>query len=282
MAMKLARTVNDARSMVSELKSGMGSFGLVPTMGALHRGHISLIERSVADNEKTGVSIFVNPTQFNEKQDFESYPRNLDEDLEILNEFHVDLVFAPSPEEIYPDPDTRNFDFGGLDRVMEGVHRPGHFNGVAQVVSRLFEILSPDRAYFGEKDFQQLAIIRKMTGDLGLPVELIGCPIIREEDGLAMSSRNKLLTAEERSSATRLSAALYRAKERAGNTDPGELIRETLNYLNEDPLIETEYFEIVDARLEPVEAWREGHPLRACLAVKIGKVRLIDNIEFSF
>ena len=182
--MELTRTIQEVSPVVERLTGNAGSLGLVPTMGSLHEGHISLINRSFEENPHTVVSIFVNPTQFNDKKDFESYPRNLDEDLGILEELGVDLVFAPGERDIYPEPDTRVFDFGGLDRVMEGKFRPGHFNGVAQVVSKLFGILHPEVAYFGEKDFQQLAIIRRMVARLKIPVRITGCPIVREPDGL--------------------------------------------------------------------------------------------------
>ncbi len=257
--------------------------GLVPTMGSLHEGHISLVEKSTSQNGITAVSIFVNPTQFNEKQDFESYPRNLDDDLDILARFPVDIVFAPPAKEIYPKPDTRVFDFGGLDRIMEGEHRPGHFNGVAQVVSRFFEIITPDRAYFGEKDFQQMVIIRKMVLDLKSSVRIIGCPIIREENGLAMSSRNRLLSAGERNSAARIHKALTLAKEKAGEVEIPRLIEQTIQFLHEDPRLKTEYFEIIDDQnLKPLSHWSSAGGKRACIAVKIGNVRLIDNMDFSF
>jgi pantoate--beta-alanine ligase len=270
-------------SLIKDLK-GEGVFmGLVPTMGSLHEGHISLVEKSTSQNGITAVSIFVNPKQFNEKQDFESYPRTLDDDLDILARFPVDIVFAPPAREIYPKPDTRVFDFGGLDLLMEGEHRPGHFNGVAQVVSRLFEIIIPDRAYFGEKDFQQMAIIRKMVLDLKSSVRIIGCPIIREENGLAMSSRNSLLSADEKKSAARIHKALIHAKEKAGEVEIPRLIEQTIQFLHEDPLLKTEYFEIIDDRnLKPLSHWSAEGGKRACIAVKIGNVRLIDNMDFSF
>ena len=251
-------------------------------MGSLHDGHISLVKRSIEENNSTVVSIFVNPTQFNENQDFNSYPRNMKEDLEILERFPVDLVFAPTSREIYPEPDTSRFDFGRLDSIMEGKHRPGHFNGVAQVVSKLFGIIEPDYAYFGEKDFQQLAIIRKLVDEMNLPVRIIGCPIIREADGLAMSSRNKLLSPDERKSAARISQALFRAKEEAGHIPVEVLIEQTIQYVHQDPRLKVEYFEIVDERnLDPVRNWTENHRKIGCIAVQIGSVRLIDNMDFS-
>jgi len=280
--LELTRTISEVRSRIATIKGKAGSLGFVPTMGSLHEGHISLIKKSRDENKITTVSIFVNPTQFNERLDFESYPRNLAEDLEILENHRVDLVFAPPVEEIYAEPDNRVFDFGGLDSIMEGKHRPGHFNGVAQVVSRLFSIIEPDVAYFGEKDFQQIAIVRKMVRELKFPVRITGCPIIRDGDGLAMSSRNKLLSPAERISAARIPEALARAKEKAGKVPLDELIKGTLDYLNGDPNLEVEYFEIVNGRnLKPIQSWKDNGPFRGCIAVKAGRVRLIDNMDFS-
>jgi pantoate--beta-alanine ligase len=260
-----------------------GSLGFVPTMGALHEGHLSLISRSVNDNRFTAVSIFVNPTQFNEQHDFDQYPRNLEADLETMASLPVDLVFAPGASEIYPEPDTRVFDFGELDKTMEGLYRPGHFNGVAQVVSKLLDIIRPDRVYFGEKDFQQLAIVRALVRQLDIQVEIIGCPIIREGDGLAISSRNKLLTPEQRIAATGISKALFRARELAGTMPVDELQDKIIHLLNEDPLVEVEYFNIVDREnFRPVRDWSEAGTKIGCIAVQIGKVRLIDNINISY
>jgi pantoate--beta-alanine ligase len=235
--MEPVKTVQEARKRLKPLWQEGGSLGFVPTMGALHEGHMSLIRRSVNENQFTAVSIFVNPTQFNEKHDFDHYPRNLEADLEMLASFPIDLVFVPASSEIYPEPDTRVFDFGGLDKTMEGWHRPGHFNGVAQVVSKLFEIIHPDRVYFGEKDFQQLAIVRALVRQLDIPVEIIGCPIIREADGLAMSSRNKLLSPEQRIAATRISKALFRARELAGTLPVEKLQEKIIRQLNKHPLV---------------------------------------------
>jgi pantoate--beta-alanine ligase len=276
------KTIQEARKQLIFLRREEGSLGFVPTMGALHEGHLSLIRRSVKENQFTAVSIFVNPTQFNEPRDFDQYPRNLERDLEIMASLPIDLVFVPETSEIYPEPDTRVFDFGGLDRTMEGLHRPGHFNGVAQVVSKLFEIIRPDRVYFGEKDFQQLAIIRAMVRQLDIPVEIIGCPTIREADGLAMSSRNKLLTPEQRAAATLISKALLRARELAGTLPVDKLQKKITNLLSEHPLLKVEYFTIVDREhLQPVRDWSEAGAIIGCVAVKIGTVRLIDNINIS-
>ena len=279
---QLLTTISETISFIENLKKKGGKIGFVATMGSLHDGHISLVNRSLEENDYTAVSIFVNPTQFNENKDFTSYPRNLQADMDILKPFPIDLVFAPPESEIYPEKDTRIFDFGGLDVLMEGKHRPGHFNGVAQVVSKLFTILKPDRAYFGEKDFQQLAIIRKITMDLELPVEIIGCPIIRESDGLAMSSRNRLMNSEQRASAVNISRALSSAREQAGKLPVEELIRKTVLELDSDPSIKTEYFDIVDAvSLQRIAEWSFQGPIRGCIAARIGAIRLIDNMDFS-
>lgn len=281
--MDLCKTVTETRSLLTKIREKKGTMGFVPTMGALHAGHLSLVTRSLEENASTVVSIFVNPTQFNDPEDFNSYPRNLEKDLKQLAEYSVDLVFAPTAKEIYPEPDDRDFDFGGLDKIMEGKHRPGHFKGVAQVVSKLFEIIRPDTAYFGEKDFQQLAVIRKITGDLKIPVRISGCPIIREADGLAMSSRNKLLDPGQRKIASRIPLALFRARELAGKLPVRELKEQIVRFLEEDPGLQVEYFEIVESGLlKTIQDWAEAPGRRACLAVRIGRVRLIDNLDFSF
>ncbi len=251
-------------------------------MGALHEGHVSLVNICRKENEVTVVSIFVNPNQFNDKKDLENYPCMPEKDIKILEEAGCDVVFMPGVKEIYPEPDTRVFDFGILGTVMEGKHRPGHFNGVAQVVTRLFEIVQPNRAYFGLKDFQQLAIIKKVTKDFKLPVEIIPCPIVREPDGLAMSSRNALLTPDERSHATHISATLFQARDMAPRQTPDEIRKFVTDRINEDPFLQTEYFEIADdTTLQPIKSWNEPGGKIGCVAVKVGKVRLIDNVNFS-
>jgi pantoate--beta-alanine ligase len=280
--LKRTRSIKELRQELTRLNRNTLSMGLVPTMGSLHEGHLSLIRRSIEENAITVVSIFVNPTQFNEKQDFESYPRDLEIDLEILQEIQVDIVFSPSAEEVYPEPDTRTFDFKGLDDIMEGRYRPGHFNGVAQVVSRLFNMIGPDTAYFGEKDFQQLAIIRKMTSMLALQVRIIACPTIREADGLAMSSRNLLLSEDQRQSAARIYQALKMAREQRGRLPVAMTVQKSIEYIKEDPSLQVDYFEIVDSQnLEPVRDWNHAGGIRGCIAVRIGNVRLIDNMDFS-
>jgi pantoate--beta-alanine ligase len=251
-------------------------------MGALHEGHLSLIRRCIGENDINVVSIFVNPTQFNEKSDFERYPRNLDKDLEMVRELSCNLVFAPSIEEIYPERDERTFDFGHLDKIMEGLFRPGHFNGVAQIVSKLFAIIEPDKAYFGEKDFQQLLIIRSLVKKLNIPVEVIGSPIIREADGLALSSRNQLLSERERDAASLIPRILIEAVEMKNKPSLPEFKNQVIQAINSDPLLEVEYLEIVDEqRLEPVHNWDDQNLLRVLIAVRCGRIRLIDNMNIS-
>lgn len=274
---------------ISELKSILQGYrdkgnriGFVPTMGALHKGHISLVERSVDENDITVVSIFVNPTQFNDTNDLKNYPRMPERDISMLNETGVDIVFMPSESEMYPEPDSRVFDFGTLDKVMEGKFRPGHFNGVAQVVSKLFDIVNPHRAYFGEKDYQQLAIIRAMVGMLGYNIEIVGCPIAREPDGLAMSSRNLLLTPEHRQSAPDIYKTLADARNKTDEFSVKEMIIWVEKQINSNPNLRVEYFELVDAdTLLPVSSWEHPNRIVGCIAVWAGKVRLIDNLEFK-
>lgn len=249
-------------------------------MGALHEGHLALVGQCRRECDTVVVSIFVNPTQFNDPKDLENYPRMEDQDLKLLETAGVGFVFAPAVSEIYPEPDTRLFDFGLLDKVMEGAHRPGHFNGVAQVVSKLFDMVKPDKAYFGEKDFQQLAIIRRMVRDLNLPIEIIGCPIIREEDGLAKSSRNLLLTPEARKAAPQIYRALSEAADNRGTMEVTQTAAAIRRAIDSSPELKTEYVEIVDAKtLQPVSQWgKEVGELRCCVAVRAGNIRLIDNI----
>ncbi len=258
------------------------TIGLVPTMGALHQGHLELAKRCVVENDVCVVSIFVNPTQFNDKNDLLKYPRMLEADCDLLGQTGCRFVFAPSVEEMYPKEDTRQFDFGTLDRVMEGRFRPGHFNGVAQIVSKLFDAVKPDRAYFGEKDFQQLAVIREMTKMLGYPIDIIPCPIVREADGLAMSSRNMRLTPGQRKESVKISGALFESKNlksRMGVKDLKQWVVETVDL---SPELETEYFEIVDGNtLESIDSWADSDDPVGCIAVFCGAVRLIDNIRYD-
>jgi pantoate--beta-alanine ligase len=280
--MKVVYTARQIREAIKSRKKPGVTTGFVPTMGALHEGHISLVRICKSQNDLTVVSIFVNPTQFNDKNDLTNYPRMPEKDIVLLKEAGCDVVFIPDEKEVYPEPDTQVFDLGGLDLMMEGKYRPGHFNGVAQVVTRLFSIVKPNRAYFGLKDFQQQAILKKLVRDYGLPVEVIACPIIREADGLAMSSRNMLLTPQQRSHAALISQTLFRAKEMTGNYSPDEIRQFVTSRIDQDPLLETEYFEIADdTTLQPVKSWSEPCGKIGCVAVKVGRVRLIDNVIFS-
>lgn len=277
--MKLVHTVSALRETLGRQRSAGRPIGFVPTMGALHEGHLSLVRAAERCQCYSVVSIFVNPTQFNDPADLERYPRTLSSDLALLEKTSCDLVFAPSVSEVYPEPDLRVFDFGNLDKVMEGACRPGHFNGVAQVVSRLFDLVCPGKAFFGEKDFQQLAVIRALVRQLDLPVEIIGCPIIREPDGLALSSRNALLSEDQRRSASRISQVLFSLREEASRGNFPELIALSRAKIDEDPLLKTEYLEIVDAdTLQPVSGPDYPSGLQACVAVRVGSIRLIDNV----
>jgi len=280
--MKIIHTIAELRAHLEEYKSIGQYIGLVPTMGALHEGHIRLVERCVQENAICVVSIFVNPTQFNDKNDLLFYPRTPEQDAEMLRKAGCKYVFMPSVEEMYPEPDTRLFHFGSLETVMEGSFRPGHFNGVAQIVSKLFDAVKPDRAYFGEKDFQQLAIIRKMTKDMNYPIEIVACPIVREKDGLAMSSRNRRLSSQEREKAPQIAQLLSKST----TFDPVKSIQDTISYvtkgLAEDPTFKLEYYEIVDGdTLQPVENWDDSGYIVGCIAVFCGTVRLIDNILYK-
>lgn len=277
--MRIVTTVEELRAGLAPLRTG--SIGFVPTMGALHAGHISLVEKARKENGTVVASVFVNPTQFNDPNDLRNYPRTPEADTEMLRKAGVDFVFAPSEREIYPEPDTRVFDFGRLDKVMEGATRPGHFNGVAQVVSKLFRMVEPDRAYFGEKDFQQIAVVKEMCRQLGIPVEIVECPIVREADGLAMSSRNLLLTPEHRAAAPRIYAALKHGAGLKGTMTIPELEETVVREIEENPLLKVIYFRIVDAgTLLPAGDWNDGRPKQGCVAVQAGNIRLIDNIRF--
>jgi len=260
-----------------------GVVGFVPTMGALHNGHLSLVDAASKISDHVIVSIFVNPTQFNDPHDLQNYPRDLEKDMALLSDHgKTSAVFTPEVKDIYPEPDSRIFDFGNQDKIMEGSHRPGHFNGVAQVVSKLFEIIEPDKAFFGQKDFQQLAIIRQLVKQLNSDIEIIACPIVRENDGLALSSRNTLLTHEEKIHAANISKILFKSVKLAKSLEVEKLTEWVIKELNNDPLIMVEYFQIVDSlTLIPVEKWNQPGDKHGCVAVKIGKIRLIDNIKFD-
>lgn len=280
--MLVVDTIEQLRSYLAQARAEGKSIGLVPTMGALHEGHASLVERSVAENGVTVVSVFVNPTQFNDKGDLERYPRTLEADCQLLERLGADCVFAPSVEEVYPEPDTRVFDFTPLDKVMEGIYRPGHFNGVAQIVSKLFMYVEPHRAYFGEKDFQQLAIIREMVRQMDFKLDIVGCPIVREHDGLALSSRNALLTAEQRHTALAISKTLFASIEYAGSHTLAETKQMVEEAIAATEGLELEYYEVVDGdTLQPVAAWDDAAYIVGCITVYCGKVRLIDNIRYK-
>ena len=268
-----------------ELRRALGSrdrsgIGFVPTMGALHAGHRSLVERARRECATVVVSVFVNPTQFNDKTDLKNYPRTPEADLRLLEEVGADYVFMPSVEEVYPEPDTRTFDFGMIDKVMEGATRPGHFNGVAQVVSRLFDLVKPAKAYFGEKDFQQIAVIREMVRQLRIPVEIIPCPIVRGEDGLALSSRNTLLDTDHRTAAPYIYKVLKAAGEKSHQTTPDQLAAWVTAQVESNPLLKVIYFQVVDAAtMQQVRTWEESPVIQGCIAVQAGDIRLIDNIK---
>lgn len=271
--------IKDTKEYLGKIKSKGISIGFVPTMGSLHRGHLSLIKEAKKENDFVVCSIFVNPIQFNSQNDLKNYPRDIDRDKKLLEGEECDLLFYPSVNEIYPEPATEEFDFGGLDKVMEGTYREGHFNGVATVVKRLFEIVTPDRAYFGLKDYQQLLIIHKMTKDNNLPIEIVPCGIIREEDGLAMSSRNQLLSKSERKQASNIYESLKMVKIQSGYLSISEIKEMVERQLRRYRSMKLEYFEIVDMyTLKSLRTWAESKNVIACIAVNVGNVRLIDNI----
>ena len=280
--MKLVHTIQELRVELDVLRKAGKKIGFVPTMGALHEGHASLVRRAVEENDIVVVSDFVNPTQFNDKNDLLKYPRTLEADCELLKKEGTAFVFAPSVEEIYPEPDTRQFSYAPLDTVMEGKFRPGHFNGVCQVVSKLFMIVEPDKAYFGEKDFQQLAIIREMVKQMQFPLEIVGCPIVREEDGLALSSRNARLSEEQRQQALNISKTLFASKEYAATHSVAETQKFVEDSIASSEGLELEYFELVDGTtLQKISDWNETDYVVGCITVFCGEVRLIDNIKYK-
>ena len=280
------KIISDPRKLKTEIdsfrKSGL-KIGFVPTMGALHSGHITLVENSVRENDVTVVSIFVNPTQFNNADDLKKYPRDLNKDADLLSKAGCNLIFAPEPADIYSDSELNErftFDFEGLDKVMEGKFRPGHFNGVVQIVSKLFTLVEPHKAYFGEKDFQQLAIIHLMVRKMGFNVEIVDCKIVREASGLALSSRNERLTDEQKVQAARISAILFESVKLAKTKTPEELHLWVLLQLENAPGLKAEYFEIANSvTLQTLKSWDE--PAVGCVAVFCGDVRLIDNVRYN-
>ncbi len=271
--------IKETLEHLEKIKSKGLSIGFVPTMGSLHEGHLSLIKEAKRENNYVVCSIFVNPIQFNNKNDLENYPREFESDIELLKNENCDLLFHPSVEEMYPEPTDETFDFGGIDQVMEGLYRKDHFNGVAIVVKKLFKIIKPERAYFGLKDYQQLIIIHKMTKDYNLPVEVVPCAIIREENGLAMSSRNRLLSKSEKKQASIIYDTLKMVKIQTGYLSISEIKEIVKRQLKRHRSMKIEYFEITDMyTLKPLKTWAESNHVIACIAVYVGKVRLIDNV----
>jgi len=276
-------TINELKEYLDKERLSGKTIGFVPTMGALHEGHVSLVKRCKRDTDVCVVSIFVNPTQFNDRNDLVAYPRTLQKDTDRLEAVGCDYVFAPSEEEMYPETDTRIFRLGQVAEVMEGAVRPGHFNGVAQIVSKLFDIVRPDNAYFGEKDFQQIAVIRAMVKQLEMKVTLIACPIVREDDGLAMSSRNVRLTPEQRHFAPVIARTLKESLIFAPSISVREVEDRVTKTLNTTPYMRVEYFKIVNgSTLQPLREWNEATVRVGCIAVFCGDVRLIDNIKYDF
>lgn len=280
--MEIVRTATGLEEMLQRFRLQEQTIGFVPTMGALHEGHATLVRQCAAENDVCVVSIFVNPTQFNNKEDLKHYPRTPEQDHTLLERTGADIIFAPSEEEMYPEPDKRVFDFGMLDKVMEGQFRPGHFNGVAQVVSKLFSFVRPDKAYFGEKDFQQLAIVREMVRQLELSVEIVGVPIVREADGLAMSSRNQRLSEEEKKNAAEIYRVLQESTRLSDDLTPGQLTDFVIGEINNVRGLNVEYFEIVDGNtLQLISSLEKSDFSVGCIAVFCGEVRLIDNIRYN-
>ena len=279
--MEVITKIADLQRKIAEIRAKDGTVGLVPTMGALHNGHLELVKRCVAENSICVVSVFVNPTQFNDKNDLLHYPRTLDADCRLLESAGCAIAFAPEVEEMYPVEDTRVFNLGTVAEVMEGKYRPGHFNGVAQIVSKLFDAVQPDRAYFGEKDFQQIAVIRSMVKLLNFPVEIVACPIVREDDGMALSSRNLRLTPQQRKNAVSISQTLFKSRTFAASHSVKETIDEVISTIDAIPEMRVEYYEIVDGNtLQPIADWNDSDYIVGCITVYNGEVRLIDNIAY--
>ena len=282
--MRVFNKIVDLQNQLFEDRKQRKEIGLVPTMGALHEGHASLVRRSVKENGITVVSVFVNPTQFNDKNDLKNYPRTLEADCQLLESCGADYVLAPSVEEMYPIPDTRQFEYPPISTVMEGAHRPGHFNGVCQVVSRLFYIVKPDRAYLGEKDWQQIAVVKAMVRQLQLKVQIVECDIVRDEDGLAKSSRNTLLSSDERA----IAPAIYKALKASTTYAKKHTVQEThdkvVSDINSVDGLDVEYFSIVDGNtLQDIQNWEDSDYVVGCITVYCGKtpIRLIDHIKYK-
>ncbi len=283
-AMEIFKKIVELQNALFEARKAGKKIGLVPTMGALHEGHASLVRRSVKENDLTVVSVFVNPTQFNDKNDLKNYPRTLVADCKLLEQCGADFVFAPEVEEMYPTPDTRSFEYPPVSTVMEGAHRPGHFNGVCQVVSRLFYIVRPDNAYFGEKDWQQIAVIKAMVRHLQLDVQIVECPIVRDDDGLARSSRNTLLAPNERAIAPTIYKVLKESVDYAKKHSLKETHQFVVESINAVDGLDVEYFSIVDGdTLQDVADWNDSPYIVGCITVYCGKtpIRLIDHIKYK-
>lgn len=282
--MEIIETIDDLKELLRKQREEGKTVGLVPTMGALHEGHASLVDRSVRENDVTVVSVFLNPTQFNDKTDLEKYPRTLEADCKLLLEHGADVVFAPSVEEVYPEPDTRQFSYPPTDSVMEGAFRPGHFNGVCQVVSKLFSYVAPNRAYFGEKDYQQIAVIRRMVADLGFQIDIVPCPVIRDERGLALSSRNKLLTERELTIAPQIFAAMKESRDQMCERSIEEIRNYVIDRVNSVAGLSVQYYSIVDGlTLADIQSWDEAETIVGCITVFCtdSGVRLIDHIKYK-
>lgn len=280
--MKVIRTVSELTDQLDRLREKGQTIGLVPTMGALHAGHLSLMTRARAENDVVVASVFVNPTQFNNPDDLRTYPRTEDADCRLLEQAGVDFAFIPTVEEIYPEPDTRVFDLGPVAEVMEGAMRPGHFNGVAQIVSKLFAWTLPTRAYFGEKDFQQIAVIRRMASLEGFDIDIVSCPIKREDDGLALSSRNTRLTPQQRAIAPAIHRILTESLGWAKSMTVDEVKKRVTEEIDAVDGLRTEYYEIVDhLTMQPVSDWSATELPVGCVTVYCGDVRLIDNIKYT-
>lgn len=273
----------DLKALLTSPHNANLTIGFVPTMGALHKGHLSLLEQSVKENNLTVISVFVNPTQFNNQEDLKKYPRTLENDVEKIKSVSPDIiVFAPSVDEMYGgNTISSHFSFDGLENQMEGSHRPGHFDGVGTIVKKLFEIVEPDNAYFGEKDFQQLQIVRKLVEKNHMPVNIIGCPILRESNGLAMSSRNERLTPEEKEKAALIYKTLQEASQKFENESPEAILNYVQDTFKAHPGFELEYFEIAgEEDLLPINI-KENKKYRAFIAVFLSNIRLIDNISLN-
>lgn len=280
--MQIYKDIEGLQAYLAGCREAGKRIGFVPTMGALHAGHLSLVAEALRQCDVCVVSVFVNPTQFNDPKDLETYPRDFESDARLLASAGASAVFHPSVEVVYPQEDTRTFDVGAVAEVMEGAHRPGHFRGVMQVVSRLFDIVQPHSAFFGEKDFQQIAVIRAMCDLLQLQVQIVPCPIVRESDGLAMSSRNQRLSPELRAIAPQIYAVLQQSQELTVSLSPRAMEAWVSERINAVPNLRVEYYSIVDGRtLQPIDSWSDSAEPRGCITVFCGEVRLIDNIPYS-